>query len=404
MSILIINKTSLKKSPYHIWLENIDEELLLLGSLDKTQGAENYDYSEFFSQYETNGTLEIRALELHREYLFHTIISSSEYDVLRAARLRECLNLEGQSYKSALAFRNKVVMKEYVQHAGISVPSFAAIEMAVDLYGFIEINGYPVVVKPISGMGSMDTTVLKNKQDLCVFLEGGIMPNYMVEKFVQGDVYHIDGAIINGEIVLAWPSRYMNNCLSFQQGEYLSSYQLEKNNPLTERLREFTAQVLDVLPTPQHTSFHAEVFHTPEDEIVFCEIASRTGGALVREAVQHTFGVDITRLSVEAQCGMVKDISDLNLQEAYPQTLTGFLLLPPQKGVLRQIKAHQLPDWIVYHKISAVAGKSYNDAKTSVEEIAKYLIVGDTEVEVAGRISQVAGWMSEALDWDFDSE
>jgi len=37
--------------------------------------------------------------------------------------------------------------------------------------------------------------------------------------------------------------------------------------------------------------FHAEFFVTPEGEPVFCEIASRTGGAGVRHQLWYLFGL-----------------------------------------------------------------------------------------------------------------
>src|SRR6478752_2094883 len=42
------------------------------------------------------------------------LVAPDESDILRAARLRELLNLEGQSLRSALAFQDKLLMKELV--------------------------------------------------------------------------------------------------------------------------------------------------------------------------------------------------------------------------------------------------------------------------------------------------
>lgn len=61
-------------------------------------------------------------------YQFETIIASSEYDVLRAGKLRTMLGIKGQSYESGLLFRNKVLMKERLQSAGVRVPNFKKIE------------------------------------------------------------------------------------------------------------------------------------------------------------------------------------------------------------------------------------------------------------------------------------
>lgn len=228
--------------------------------------------------------------------------------MLRAGKLRTMLGIKGQSYESGLLFRNKVLMKERLQSAGVRVPNFKKIETAADVYTFIQSSGFPIVIKPVYGSGSVDTAVLTNRQEMLGFLSNGLQDHLEVESFIEGDMYHIDGLILEGEVVLSWPSRYINGCLAFQSGRFLASNQLEPANPLASRLTSFVQKALDALPVPETMTFHAEVFHTPEDELVFCEIASRTGGAMVREATAQAFGFDINEVCVRAQCGLKSNI------------------------------------------------------------------------------------------------
>jgi hypothetical protein len=43
------------------------------------------------------------------------------------------------------------------------------------------------------------------------------------------------------------------------------------------RLQAYVETVVIALEGPSFFPFHAEVWHTPEDELVLCEIASRVG-------------------------------------------------------------------------------------------------------------------------------
>ncbi|MCY7886617.1 ATP-grasp domain-containing protein [Bacillus spizizenii] len=362
--------------------------------------CKNYDQIESFDEYPVNGCIEIRALELHETYSFNTIIAMSEYDLLRAGKLRTHLGLKGQSYESALLFRDKVLMKQRLEEQGIPVPHYRKIESPVDLYLFVQQFGFPVVVKPIDGSGSVDTKVLKNEKDMMKYLSKGLDGNVEVETFVDGDMYHIDGLMIDGHITLNWPSRYINGCLAFQEEQFLASYQLGADNPLTSRLIGIVEKALKALPSPKTTTFHAEVFHTPDDKLVFCEIASRTGGGLIREAIQQGFGFDLNEVCVKKQCGLPYDIPDYSQLKIGPKQLGGWILIPPKYGRLVKIPSIPFENWVTKQKVSAREGEVFQGASSSVDVVSSYLIKGNSEDVLINRIHQVASWCSENMIWE----
>ncbi|SFX57131.1 ATP-grasp domain-containing protein [Thermoactinomyces sp. DSM 45891] len=397
MSILIMNKTGY---PYDDWLKDLNEDLLLLTTSEKARGAVNYHLVEGFENYRTNGEMEIRALELYETHKFDAIIVTSEYDLIRAARLREQLGIEGQSLESAIAFRDKTVMKKLAREKGLNVPEFSPLESPLDLYKFIQKHGYPVIVKPIDGVGSCHTVIIKDRDDLMTFLSKGLAVHLEVEKFIEGDMYTVDGLVINGEMVLCWPSKYINGCLAFQDELFNGGYLLESENPLLPRLVEFTQKLLKALPTPKNTSFHAEVFHTPHDELVLCEIASRTGGGFIREKIIQGFGIDLVKLSVQAQCGLVEQVSASLSNVPKLEMLGGYLLVPAKKGVLKEMPADPLPEWVTQYKVTAHCGQKFNEISSSGDYIAKVLIKGESEAQVQNRIDELAMWFENRVIWD----
>jgi hypothetical protein len=63
-----------------------------------------------------------------------------------------------------------------------------------------------VVVKPRKGYGSVNTAVIKSQQDLEKYLGANFLSacdapiDMIVESFVTGHMYHVDGFVYNGEV------------------------------------------------------------------------------------------------------------------------------------------------------------------------------------------------------------
>jgi biotin carboxylase len=145
------------------------------------------------------------------------VVALIEQDLIRAARLRHALGLTtGQSLSSALRFRDKILMKQVLSGAGLRVPTFAAADSAVDVLQFVHTHGLPVVVKPRAGHSSIGAVVLRDEEGLKRWVQalsasccesGGVdRPLGLdVERFVPGQMYHIDGLVLNGRRPSALP-------------------------------------------------------------------------------------------------------------------------------------------------------------------------------------------------------
>lgn len=384
MSILILNRNA--PYPFDSWLDTLDEELLILTTAKRAKEIKS-EVVEGFSNYENNGRIEIAAAKLFEKYHYHTLVATSEFDIFRAAKIRDVLGLKGQKTESALAFRDKVMMKDILSANGIDVPAYRKVESAIDIYDFVMQHDFPIVVKPVSGSGSEGVHIIKDMNALESFVESTELTNFEVEKFVEGDMYHIDGLVLNGRLVFSWPSKYINGCLSHKEGLFNASYQLEPGNPLVDRLKQYIIQVIDALPTPEDTAFHAEVFLTPDNRLVFCEIASRRGGGYIPESIEQSFGIDVTKLSVQSQCGI-----EVSLPEdlGTPRIQSGFLLMPAKNGEITNLVNEYSQKWITKYKIFAKVGDQFNGADSSLDYIASFLITGNNEIQVKERLIRLA--------------
>jgi hypothetical protein len=315
--------------PFHEWIGAEYKRILFTSSEFKKSiphyQARHFAHIEYFDNYETNMCVELKAAELHKKYGFSRIVYQAEQDVLRAAQIRELLGLAGQSVETAIRFRDKVIMKESLLArpdviTNVLIPAFTRVTGVKSILEFVAKYDYPIVIKPIRGMGSMNTGIINSMEELQSFLRLGLSGNvdgpidYEIEKFIRGEMYHIDGLFYNGQVKLCWPSKYINTCVDFKSNAFLGSYALHKDNPMTEALQSLVEPILMALDRSSSYSFHIEVWDmqpnvpfTKDEEIprlerfAFCEAACRTGGAGVAAATVQLLGVDLNKACVQSQ-------------------------------------------------------------------------------------------------------
>lgn len=327
--ILIFSPHSINDALLHQTLSEIaPNNLFLLGS-NKILERDLNEYDKYYYKIKAyneylSSTVETSAVEIKEDFNFNRIVGYFEDDILRMARLRKLYNLPGQTYESALAFRDKFIMKSILTNAQILTPRFSKINTILDLIEFIQNYGFPVVVKPLRGSGSFNTFIVKSKDDLKkinihLHFDSDHAGDYLAESFVEGTMYHIDGLVIQGTPSIIWPSMYVNNCIDYINGNFLGDYILHPSNPMVPRLIDYTYKVLEALPTPLNTGFHLEVFHTPDDQFIFCEIASRIGGGRINHMWKLCLGLDLKKefIRLQADLPLTTPISKGNKYEPH---------------------------------------------------------------------------------------
>ncbi|WMZ90429.1 hypothetical protein QS433_07660 [Staphylococcus pseudintermedius] len=126
MTILMLSSTDHAKTPYDEWFPDTAEQMILFCPVEKKNSYADEDYLriEAFEHYTVNPDIEMRALELSQQYDISHVLSISEFDVIRAAKIRALLKIEGQSLISAEAYRDKVLMKQLLQSTSVKTPHF----------------------------------------------------------------------------------------------------------------------------------------------------------------------------------------------------------------------------------------------------------------------------------------
>jgi len=228
-----------------------------------------------------------------------------EPGMILAARLREGLSLPGMTVEETLPFRDKGLMKQALDRAGLRTPGHARAESAQEVWAAAEALGFPLIVKPIAGAGSADTHRVEDAQALeRVLAQIRHVPEVSVEEFIEGEEYTFDTICAGGEILyfnLAW---YRPKPLIGRTVEWISPQTItlrEVMAPALEAGRRLGVGVLEALSF--RTGFtHMEWFLTPSGEAVFGEIAARPPGARSVELMNYGCDFDAFTAWAEAVC------------------------------------------------------------------------------------------------------
>jgi len=395
MAILILNQFPGFYSDYYDFLSELNEDLYLFTNDEGSHKKELYKLVKSFNNFGNNTMVEIEALTLHKSVSFHTIIAFDEEDIIRAARLRERLGIEGQNVSSAIAFRDKVQMKSLVSNKGIPCPNFKKLDSVLDVFSFVETYRLPVIIKPIDGMASMGVTVIRTEDELNDFCHKQFSQGYMIEQFLDAQMYHIDGIFKDGEIYFSSSGKYTKSCLFHQDQEENMCYLIHPKDEMHVRLVEFSRSVLSTLPTPAVMSFHCEVFHTSNNEILLCEIGSRPPGARLTHCIKTSYGIDIIQETTRMMCNL-KPRDNQNCFKKH----SAVYLLPKKEGKLINL-VEEIPfPWIEEYFPRVKVNSDLENAESSIDIIASIVFSGETQEELFSNFEILAKFFIETLIWD----
>lgn len=237
------------------------------------------------------------------EHQIHRVVCLWEPGVVLAARLREALNVPGMRVEQAQTFRNKDLMKQKVTAAGIRTARHASATSVAQVRDAAREIGFPVIVKPIAGAGSMDTVRAGSAEELEAALSR--VQSYdevNVEEFIEGEEYTYDTICIDGRIVYENVCHYRPNPLIARSTEWISPQTIGLRDLSPPDIQAGIALGHDVLRALEFgTGFtHMEWFYTAKGEAVFGEIAARPPGAHTVDLMNFIGDVDLFNGYAEA--------------------------------------------------------------------------------------------------------
>lgn len=221
-----------------------------------------------------------------------------EPGILLAARLRETFGVPGLDVAQARRFRDKELMKQALDAAGIRTPRHVAARSVAAVWDAAETIGFPIILKPIDGAGSADTYRVRDVDELRAVLPRlRHVQTVSVEEFVDGEEYTFDTITVNGKIAyynIAW---YRPRPLVARSNEWISPQVIALRDIDHPDLRDGVKMGFDVIRALEFdTGFtHMEWYRKADGEVVFGEIGARPPGAHQVDQMKYVCDFDVFR-------------------------------------------------------------------------------------------------------------
>lgn len=404
---LAVCRQPLTRRPLHEWLA-ADESVVLMTPADILAKAETPWLDRFAAVEAIHGSYEswmtdYQIFEAASRYDARRVVASSEDDVLRLARVRERLNIPGQSLASAWAYRDKWEMVNTVINAGVAAPRTFLLHGAVDLVRAAQEVGFPLVVKPRRGVGSEGVRILRSDEELRGALHSGLLPavprgepRLIAQEYIDGNFFHIDGVMDNGAVVLVWPGQYSSGLSDCRfPGAVLTFTLLARDHPDFDKILAAAGRVISALPPcPHPNAFHLEVW-VRAGEVVFCEIASRPGGGPIVPMFEAAFDVNLSQVSYRGQAGLPVQIAGDEADDL--STPTAAVLVAPGHG--RFSPPASSPPAAVWSEVRSQEGAS-SAGPTYVGDCAFQAVYqAPTVARLAEQLDEAAAWWAREAEW-----
>ena len=247
---------------------------------------------------------------LMKDHKIEAIIALDDYDVEKAAFLRENLRIPGMGQTTGRHFRDKLAMRMRAKDAGILVPAFSALFNNEEINHFADTVAAPWVLKPRSEASAHGIIKVHSKEDLWKHIDelGENRIYYLVEQFKPGDVYHADGLQLDGKTLFLTVSRYLATPMEISQGGGIfRSANIKYGSADDKAIKKVNAEIMKAFGL-KHGASHTEFIKNREDgQIYFLETASRVGGAHLAEMVEAATDVNLWEEWAKIEDAVAKD-------------------------------------------------------------------------------------------------
>jgi len=234
---------------------------------------------------------------LARNEKLDRIVALDEFDMETAATLREHLRIPGMGLTTMRYFRDKLAMRMRALDRDIRVPDFVPVVNHGDIRYYLDHVPGPWVLKPRQEASAIGIKKIGSADELWPLLEqlGDKQSNFLVEKFVPGDVYHVDSVVSENEVVFSNVSRYGKPPMNVAHGGVFTSFTVPRGSADDAELRALNVDLIGSLGLLRGVS-HAEFIRAHADgQLYFLECAARVGGAYINEMVEAATGINLWR-------------------------------------------------------------------------------------------------------------
>jgi biotin carboxylase len=247
---------------------------------------------------------------LARSRKFERLVALDEFDMETVASLREHMRVPGMGRTTTSHFRDKLAMRFEAARAGVLVPEFTPVLNYDDLRAYMASVPAPWVLKPRAEASAIGIRKIHEPEQLWRSLDelGDRQSYYLLERFVPGDIFHVDAITADREVIFTTVCQYGKPPMQvMHEGGVFTTRVIERNSAEARELAAINARLVPSMGLVRGVT-HAEYIRAADGGFYFLEVAARVGGAFIADVVEHATGVNLwaewARVEVSAMRGV----------------------------------------------------------------------------------------------------
>lgn len=271
------------------------------------------------------------------------ILAIDDRGAVIAATASARLGLPHNDPDSALAARDKLVMRQRLHAAGVPVPAYQSYPANADPASIAETVPYPCVVKPLLLSGSRGVIRADSPDEFTMafnrtrsILDGSGMPpelnDILVERFVKGVEVALEGLLTDGQLetLALFDKPDPLDGPFFEETIYVTPSRLpaDVQAAISSRTAE-AATAIGLREGPVHAELR---FDRATGEIWTIELAGRSIGGLCSSVLDFGAGISLEELILRHAAGIRRTAQRMDAGAA------GVMMIPiPHSGMLRGV-------------------------------------------------------------------
>ena len=216
---------------------------------------------------------------------------------VQLAVLRERFGIPGMMPDVAQRFRDKNQMKEVLGATNLPVARQSLIQSSQDAVAFAARVGWPIILKPLAGVGSQSTVRVSSPAGLQAALER-FQPNakrpLQAEAFVTGPERTFETVVVNGEPVWCSQTLYLDRPLDILENPWKQWSVLFPRETMDAPARAFLAtNVAAIRALGLSTGISHMEWFLGDAGPVIGEVGARPPGARFMQMIGFTYDEDL---------------------------------------------------------------------------------------------------------------
>jgi biotin carboxylase len=235
---------------------------------------------------------------LARRETIDRIVPLDEFDLEMASALREHMRVPGMGESTVRFFRDKLAMRMQAEERGLLVPEFVSVFNYDRIRDYMQRVRGPWFLKPRHSASAIGIKKISHPDELWPLLDelGDKQSYHLLERYVPGDVFHVDAIAWDGKVVFAEAHGYFHPPFDvYHGGGVFCTRTLERGSEESRTLLELNARVVEALGMSRG-ALHTEFIRGRDDgRYYFLETAARVGGANIVALVEAATGLNLWR-------------------------------------------------------------------------------------------------------------